>query len=363
MIIEFDAPLFTTARATSQRERFARHIAGQMVELYRRAAANQTALWGDEQEKAHPRGEGGKWVEKGELEDAEHSYTPPPEGAPKGTKGEYKLRLKSGQPLPEHLKDLRLPPAWRDIKVNTHPEAGLIGTGKDTKDRTVRKESPAYRQHQDAIKWGRTRTVRKELAGMLARNAEKAGETPDAHDLFTLISHMGLRPGSTRNTKAEKQAYGATTLTGRHVQQNPDGSVSLRFVGKKGVNIDLPVVYPAIAAMLLQRKQKAGDDGRLFATSAERLRQYVKGLGSEDFKTKDLRTAVGSNTAQNEVEKLLSNGKKPQNMREYKKAEKAIAVTVSSILGNKPAMALKAYIDPRIWDAIRPVEENHEPVA
>ncbi len=37
--------------------------------------------------------------------------------------------------VPEHLKKLRIPPAWKDVRVNPNEDAALVATGLDEKGR------------------------------------------------------------------------------------------------------------------------------------------------------------------------------------------------------------------------------------
>jgi DNA topoisomerase-1 len=156
---------------------------------------------------------------------------------------------------------------------------------------------------------------------------------------------MGVRPGSETDTGAEVHAYGATTLEGRHVVVEGD-KVSLRFVGKKGVALDLPVHDADLAKMLVERAEVAGADGQLFPkTSAQALRDYVHGLDGGGFHPKDFRTHLGTSMAASLVAKVVA----PTTMEEYKKAVLDVAKAVSKTLGNTPAVARQSYINPVVF--------------
>ena len=153
-----------------------------------------------------------------------------------------------------------------------------------------------------------------------------------------------IRPGSEDDTGAEKKAYGATTLEGKHIIVEGN-SVRLKFVGKKGVSLDLPVMDSATAEMLKQRKAQAGDDGQLFPINEKMLLDHVHTLDGGGFKTKDFRTLLGTRTAMSEVAKQSV----PKNMADYKKAVMAVAKVVSAKLGNTPVIALQSYINPAVF--------------
>ena len=90
-----------------------------------------------------------------------------------------------------------------------------------------------------------------------------------------------------------------------------------------------------------------GPSQRLFHTSAENLRDYSKTKDGGGFKTKDHRTALGTETAL----RALKGMTKPTNMPDYKGKVKEVAAVVAKALGNTPSVALKSYIDPQIFTA------------
>jgi DNA topoisomerase-1 len=157
----------------------------------------------------------------------------------------------------------------------------------------------------------------------------------------------GVRPGSEKDTGAEKQAYGATTLLARHVQVSPTGAVRLKFTGKKGVALDIPVNDPGVAHMLRARAAKGG---RLFDTTDVGLRGYAAGLAGGGYKPKDFRTLRGTLTAAAEVKARNT----PRGPADYKRAVRDVATVVAAKLGNTPTVALQSYIDPTVFAKWRP---------
>lgn len=200
---------------------------------------------------------------------------------------------------------------------------------------------------QAAIKFARIREMILKFGEMSAQNdaARRDPKTKDVGDCLNLIMKMGVRPGSDSDTGAKVKAYGATTLEGRHVVVGEDG-VRLRFVGKKGVNLDLPVLDEGLAHNLVERSKAAGPDGRLFGKVDDAsLRDHVHTLDGGGFKTKDFRTHVGTSTAAD----LVSGIEAPKDEKTYRKMVMAVAKEVSSRLGNTPTIALQSYIDPTVF--------------
>lgn len=266
-------------------------------------------------------------------------------------RGEGGWRLADGQPLPEHLPK-RIPPAWRDVTVATDPAAGLLVKGKDAKGRTQSIYSETHATQQAAKKFARVSELMEKQGQLQAelRRDMNSGDSAVRENAacLSLIQHTGIRPGGEGDTLAAKKAYGATTLEGRHVAIRGD-EVRLQFVGKKGVDLDIPVADDRLKADLLRRKEKAGDDGKLYDTTDGKLRDYARSKDGGGFKPKDFRTARGTSIA---VEAMKGMGK-PKSDKEYKKAVREVAKRVSTALGNTPTVALQSYIDPMVFSKWR----------
>jgi phage-related protein (TIGR01555 family) len=275
-----------------------------------------------------------------------------PQAAPKKARGEASAHLVAAGPdrnaWPQHIRDLVLPPAWTNVRISPDPKADLLAIGKDAKDRAQYIYSAKYRAGQDAAKFERVKEMADQytmIKGQIAQDRKSKNEkTRATADSMSVILSMGIRPGSDRDTKAEKKAYGASNMEARHVVEK-DGKVYLDFTGKKGVDLSLPVNDKSVANMLKERA-KGGGDRKLFPGVNERtLLQYAHGIGEGDFKTKDFRTMVGTSHAMDAMKKITP----PTNQKEYKAAVKQVAVHVSQILGNTPTVALQSYINPFVF--------------
>jgi DNA topoisomerase IB len=251
--------------------------------------------------------------------------------------------------LPEHISTLRIPPAWTDVKYSSDPSSDVLVSGKDVKGRVQRIYSKEFTERSSREKFERISNMLAEISEIDEQNRSAFEAGDENASAFELIRRTGLRPGSDVDTKAKKKAYGATTLEGRHVVEE-NGKVVLKFTGKKGVDLSIPINNDELSEMLLKRKADSGENGRLFSTNAAKLRAYAKTLGSGTYKVKDLRTLVGTKTASDEVAKITE---KPKNMDEYKSIVKQVAKVVSQKLGNTPTIALQSYINPTVFDKIK----------
>jgi len=256
------------------------------------------------------------------------------------------VMFRDGSQVPEKYRELRIPPKWTNVRIYTDPNADLQATGVDAKGRTQPIYSKDFTMRQAAKKFRRIRDLQRRVPHIddqLA--ADRESEDPrirDAASVLSLIRAYGLRPGSKRDTGAKTQAYGATTLRSEHVHIDNTG-VRLKFIGKKGVPLDIPITDRAIAADLSER---AKTPGPLFKTSDAALRKYTKSVAGADFKTKDFRTLKGTALALEAVEK---SGDCCGTMKDYKARVTQVARVVSRALGNQPEVALQSYIDPTVF--------------
>lgn len=261
-------------------------------------------------------------------------------------------KSRDGSPAPAHIQKLGIPPGWRDVAINPDPKGTMLASGWDSKGRAVYKYSDTYTAKKAAEKFGRVSELR-EKRGQIFKEIERDMKTPELKEraeCLKLIMQTGMRPGSDTDTKADHKSYGATTLEGRHVISDRGGTRLRLVTGKnKGREVEFPIQDPVLARSLRDRARAAGPSGRIFKTSAEELRGYSKDKDGKGFKTKDHRTALGTETAI----KSIKDTPTPRTAKMYKASVKAVATSVSKVLGNTPSIALKSYIDPQVWTAWR----------
>ena len=301
-----------------------------------------------------PRDTEGKWTAAGAFA-AKHGLVPIERVGvdEKGKGGRWQLR--GGGEVPEHAKGI-IPPAYREAHINPDPTADVQGVGTDSQGRTKRFYSQAFEERQAAQKFERVESLRRERDQVFAQtDSDLTNADPAVREnasALKLIQTTGIRPGSETDTKAKVQAYGATTLEGRHVVIDQDGGVRLQFVGKEGKNLDIPVDDKRTADLLRERAIQAGPTGKLFATDDAAVRDYAHSrLDKGRFKPKDFRTLKGTEEASALVNQEPA---RASSMKDYKRRVMAVAKRVAEKLGNTPAIALQRYISPSVFAAWKP---------
>lgn len=267
--------------------------------------------------------------------------------------------LKNGKPAPDHITAAMVPPDWSDVLVCLDPDAELLVRAVDGKGRSKLVYSDKLHARTAALKFARVdemirKTVEIDKEIQAARSDPK---TKEHADCAWLMSAQATRPGSKKDIGAKVKAYGATTLEGRHVVQDADGTVRLHFVGKEGVQHDHRIHDKALASMLLERKKVAGDNKPIFKTSEGSVNNFIGKLDGKHFSAKDFRTRRANLIAARAVAKI---GGPAKDEKQFKARVKAVAYQVSTVLGNKPAQCLESYINPIVFSTWIPISRTED---
>jgi DNA topoisomerase I len=252
----------------------------------------------------------------------------------------------------QRLEELKVPPAWTNVRLNPDKNGARQVMGKDAKGRTQSIYSAKHSEQAAAEKFARLRDFNKAAPAVRAQaykdmaNSKLSQGERDTAAATVLIAETGMRVGSNQDTGAEKKAYGASNMKASQVKINGD-TATFRFTGKKGVTQNIKVTSPKLAAYLSDRKDAAsgGRGAQLFQTDSGQVRSYVRGLAGDNFSTKDFRTWVGTATALNAIKGM----KIPTSEASYNKSMKAVGKVVGARLGNTASVALNSYIDPTVF--------------
>lgn len=256
----------------------------------------------------------------------------------------------NGTTPPEHLAKLRVPPAWTDLTVDTNPDARVLAAGKDQAGRPQKMYSQWHKEEASDRKFKRVRQLLEEyddVRSVIEVDINHDGNSAPVREaaiVAYLVYETGIRPGSNKDTKAKKPAFGATTLQLRHVHKCAAG-VRLRFTGKKGVQQDILVTNPYLVELMLERKAATtAYTTPLFQCSAGALNGYLKSIGKGTYTAKDLRTARGTTIAK----EWLRKKRLPKAKSKAKKVLNACYDAVAKVLGNTRAVCRTSYVDPQV---------------
>lgn len=269
-----------------------------------------------------------------------------------------------GAKLPEEeaqrVRDLVIPPAWRDVWITPYPHGHLQAVGTDDAGRRQYLYHPQWRERRDAQKFDRMLLFGKALTKARERVLVDLGleGMPLERACAAAVRLLDLGYFRIGNDvyADENGSFGLTTLERRHVRKHQQGLV-FAFVGKSGVeheiSIDDKVVVEAIEIM---RRRRGGED-RLLSYKAERswrsllpelVNDYVRASTGLEATAKDFRTWHATVLA---AAALAETDEPGETKASRKRAVSGAMKEVSSFLGNTPTLARSSYVDPRVIDA------------
>jgi DNA topoisomerase IB len=258
----------------------------------------------------------------------------------------------------ERCLALAIPPAWTDVWICPWPNGHLQAIGTDDAGRRQYLYHPAWREQRDREKFDRVLDFGRSLPtarDVVATDLAQPG-MPQRKALavaFRLLDLGGLRVGGEAYAEGSG-AVGAATLRREHVTTRGD-RVRLRFTGKSGVEHDIELEDAALAegVRALRRRRGGGEEllawregGRWRDVQSSDINTYVAEVTGVSATAKDFRTWQGTVRALAE----LSVQEPPSNERGKKRAVASAMKAAAEHLGNTPAVARSAYVDPRVVD-------------
>jgi DNA topoisomerase IB len=280
---------------------------------------------------------------------------------PRGRGFQY-LTPEGGRPAGadlDRIRQLVIPPAWRDVWICPDPNGHLQATGVDDAGRRQYLYHRSWRARRDREKHDHVLSVAECLPA--AREAACAqlsyrGLTrPRVLAAAFILLDVGLfRIGGDRYAE-ENGSYGLMTLQREHVRCGKAGLV-FEYLAKGGKERMQIVTVPPVAAVVraLHRGRRPGQRllaytgrGRWHELDSDDMNDYLRELFGQRVSAKDLRTwhatvlaAVG----------LAVSGHAAASPAARKRAVSRIVREVADYLGNTPAVCRASYIDPRLID-------------
>lgn len=258
------------------------------------------------------------------------------------------------------IRALAIPPAYTEVWICMVARGHLQATGRDARRRKQYRyhrrwtEVSGEGKYDRIVQFGATlpklrRRLRQDLA-LPGFPREKVLAIVVAVMAETLV-----RIGNATYAR-DNRSFGLTTLRNRHVAFARD-RVRLQFRGKSGLEHDIGIDDARLVKLIRAVQhlpgqalfRYRGDDGTLQPVDSGQLNAYLRQVMGEDFTAKDFRTWGGTLTAF----KLLAATPVPDppSKAALNRARNAVVKQVASALGNTPAVARKAYIDPCMFQA------------
>ncbi|HET9074419.1 MAG TPA: DNA topoisomerase IB [Solirubrobacteraceae bacterium] len=264
------------------------------------------------------------------------------------------------------IRELVLPPAWRDVWICADPRGHLQATGIDVAGRRQYRYHDRWRELRDREKFDRMLDFGRRLPRLrrqVSHDLASAQELSRERVLGAAVRllDVGLfRIGSHENGD-EDTGLGLATVRREHVRV-AGAAVRFDYPAKSGVRRIIEIDEPdSLAVVTALRRRRSGPAELLAYRSGRRwchlhaddINDYIKaGLGHDGFSAKDFRTWNATVLAATSLAAHAAAASAPGRHRppSTRRIVNAVTKEVSEALGNTPAVARRSYIDPRVFD-------------
>jgi DNA topoisomerase IB len=257
------------------------------------------------------------------------------------------------------LRDLVIPPAWREVWIAPDPAGHIQATGVDAAGRKQYLYHPIWRAQRDEAKFDRILLVARRLPRLRrqvsADLAERGLTRSRVLAATARLLDCGLfRIGGDEYALGDDATYGVATLRPEHVRLER-GRVVFAYPAKGGVERTHVVGDPDIRKVLQSLRRRRSGRDRLLAYRTERrwrdvhsddINAYLREASGGEMTAKDFRTWHATVVA---ARMLAATGPVGSATRR-KRAVAQVMRDVSELLGNTPAVARASYVDPRVVD-------------
>jgi DNA topoisomerase-1 len=263
-------------------------------------------------------------------------------------------RKVSDEKILTRIKRLRIPPAWRDVRIARGDTSPLQAVGVDKKGRTQYLYHPKFRQQREQEKFRRVVEFGESLPELRRRvrsdlKREELNRQRVLASMVRLIDQAFFRIGNDESARSES-TFGLTTVRPEHVRV-VDSAIHFDFIGKWRKAQKQSVKDSEIAALIKRLTQMRG--GRLFKfqqgqsileVKDRQVNDYIQSIIGECFTAKDFRTWAGTLLCSIA---LGMQGQAETRTERKRRVKKAIEATAQR-LGNTPAVCRSSYICPRL---------------
>jgi DNA topoisomerase I len=263
----------------------------------------------------------------------------------------------------ERIARLAIPPAYENVWICKDPRGHLQATGRDARGRKQYRYHPKWRIARDGSKHGRMLSFAEALPRLRRQISRDLAQDGLPRDkvlalVVSLLDKTRVRIGNTEYARANS-SFGLTTLRNRHMRLVSKGRLTLKFRGKGGVDMEVPVDDPQLARLVRRCHQLPGqhlfqyadDEGTHHPIDSEQVNDYLRRAMRQDFTAKDFRTWGATLRAIIILRSmpLPERGSERALSGSITEAVKLVAAD----LRNTPAVCRKSYINPEVFEAWR----------
>jgi DNA topoisomerase-1 len=273
----------------------------------------------------------------------------------------------------DRIRVLAVPPAWSDVWICPEPDGHIQATGVDAKGRRQYRYHAAWQAERSIEKHDRVLRFVELLPDLRARVGVDLAREGMPKDRVLACAARLLELGHFRiggeSYAEENGSHGLATVRKDHARIRA-GGVEFDYVAKGGQQRRVRVVDPGVTAVIstLKRRRARGDaellayrddDGAWQDLRSEDINGYLHDVLGDDYSAKDFRTWSGTLLAA----VALSEAEPAETEAEARRTIARVVEEVAEQLGNTPAVARSAYIDPRVVERYEADDMVEDPTA
>jgi len=263
--------------------------------------------------------------------------------------------IKEGEDL-IRIKNLVIPPAWKDVWIAPIDNAHLQATGRDTLKRKQYRyhdlwsEYSTFKKYEHLAEFGqKLPIIRKRYTEHLKRDDWDYKKV--AALAAAVMDTLNLRVGSNYYSR-KNQTYGLTTLRRKHLNLKED-ELKLDYIGKTGKERKLSLENEKLIRLIKECSELPGYELFRFQTNegmrqlkSEDFNEYLRLISQDDsISAKDFRT-WGANVLCLEKAKDAKEAAKDSK----KKMENILVSMVANELGHTLNTCRTSYLNPDVLD-------------
>jgi DNA topoisomerase-1 len=253
--------------------------------------------------------------------------------------------------LKTRIKELVIPPAWRDVWICPNEDGHIVAVGEDDRGRKQYIYHERWRELRDQLNFYRLIAfgehlpeIRRHVAAQLRRRTFDRDQVLAA--MIRIIDTSGIRIGSEVYAE-ENDSFGLSTLTRKHVAVGRD-RVHLSFPSKSGHQAEVALHDRPVARVIGRLAQHRSR--RLFSMDRHQLdaadvNERLEQITGAHITAKDFRTWRGTLAAFSCLEASPNADSDPEPRLV------AAADAAAEVLGNTRAVARAHYIHPHVLKA------------
>lgn len=264
------------------------------------------------------------------------------------------------------IKELVIPPAWRDVWICKFPNGHLQVTGIDIRGRKQYRYHEKWSAKRNETKFDQLLELSKKLPFLKKRidhDLSKRG-MPKEKVLAAVVKIMMITQSRVGNSTyaEENDSYGLTTLLNKHAKAK-SRNIHLAFRGKSGVEHEIDFKDAQLSKIIRNCQELPGEElfcyvdqkGSVVDVTSTQVNEYLKSATGVEITAKDLRTWGGTCKA---IELVVQECPWKKSIKEisetsWKKRHVGVIKQTAEYLHNTVAICRKYYVHPMVFETDR----------